>query len=349
MIIWLAATATPQFTPILNTLAQVYSLPLSVYYMSRGSEGRGWGDLNIQHPHEYHTRRGWLRDLLTGIIHARRCSTEAIVVLGYSTPFAMGLLLGSRISGVPVFTMSDSNYEQECQKSLVHRILKHLLLRVLYSRRTRVWVVGRLNSRYWRLYGLRNQRFVHFESPIPEHEGSRQSEFVSGASHGVTVLYVGRPASEKRVQDAVLAVQSLRAEHIDVSLRLVGSKPDESILGSECPEGWLQLVGPVPHCDLSREYRRADVLVLPSDVEPYGLVVREALQFGLPVVATNAVAAAKELCDRGWNIVPPRDPRALAFALRHAINLGVRWPPMHPIDTSSFYAQELAVCRSKKD
>ena len=72
---------------------------------------------------------------------------------------------------------------------------------------------------------------------------------------------------------------------------------------------------------LAHAYGAADVLVLASRVEPYGMVVTEALARGLPVVATTAGGLPEAL---GWSsdgrrpglLVPPDDSRALAAALR---------------------------------
>ncbi len=71
-------------------------------------------------------------------------------------------------------------------------------------------------------------------------------------------------------------------------------------------------------------YAAADVLVLPSIPtrtfrEPWGLVVNEAMNRGLPIIASDAVgAAAGGLVRDGRNglIVPAGDPVALAAALR---------------------------------
>lgn len=74
--------------------------------------------------------------------------------------------------------------------------------------------------------------------------------------------------------------------------------------------------------ELARSYATADVLVLPSRGETYGMVVAEALARGLPVVAT-AVGGVPEAVGYGAGgtrpglLVPPDDPAALRDALRN--------------------------------
>jgi glycosyltransferase involved in cell wall biosynthesis len=79
--------------------------------------------------------------------------------------------------------------------------------------------------------------------------------------------------------------------------------------------------GPRTGADLDRSYVAADVLVLASRAEAYGMVVTEALARGLPVVATD-VGGVPEALGRGVDgtppglLVPPGDAVALGDALR---------------------------------
>jgi glycosyltransferase involved in cell wall biosynthesis len=83
----------------------------------------------------------------------------------------------------------------------------------------------------------------------------------------------------------------------------------------------VRFAGPRVEADLERSYASADLLVLPSRAETYGMVVTEALARGLPVVATDVGGVAEALGHGGRGIrpgllVPPGDPAALAEALR---------------------------------
>jgi glycosyltransferase involved in cell wall biosynthesis len=64
-------------------------------------------------------------------------------------------------------------------------------------------------------------------------------------------------------------------------------------------------------------YAAADVFVLPSENEPWGLAVNEAMCAGLPIVTSDAVGCAVDLVQDGVNgaIFPVADGKALAGAL----------------------------------
>ena len=114
-------------------------------------------------------------------------------------------------------------------------------------------------------------------------------------------LYVGRLSEEKGVLELVEAAQGL-------PLVVVGDGP----LRDRVPEA----LGFVPPAQLGPYYERAAVVVCPSRREGYGVVAREAMAYGRPVVAT-AVGGLPDAVENELTglLVPPRDPAALRRAL----------------------------------
>ncbi|MFI7284522.1 glycosyltransferase family 4 protein [Micromonospora chersina] len=83
----------------------------------------------------------------------------------------------------------------------------------------------------------------------------------------------------------------------------------------------VRLAGPRTGDDLAAAYAAADLLVLPSRRETYGMVVTEALARGVPVLASDTGGLPGTLGrspdgERPGLLVPPADPAALAGALR---------------------------------
>ncbi|MFD6099245.1 glycosyltransferase family 4 protein [Nocardiopsis flavescens] len=86
-------------------------------------------------------------------------------------------------------------------------------------------------------------------------------------------------------------------------------------------DGRVALPGPLTGADLDAAYAAADLLVLPTRAETYGMVVTEALARAVPVLASGVGGVPEALGrdpggDRPGLLVPPDDPGALADALR---------------------------------
>lgn len=87
----------------------------------------------------------------------------------------------------------------------------------------------------------------------------------------------------------------------------------------------FRLVGRVPHADMPRWYRSADVLVAAPWQEEFEPSTLEAMACGVPIVGTAVGGLTETIVDGlTGDLVPPRDPRALGGALRRLVNDKVR-------------------------
>jgi len=134
------------------------------------------------------------------------------------------------------------------------------------------------------------------------------------------VLYGGKLIPKKRPMDLLEAYCRVIAE-IPAALVLLGDGSEHDRLASVIASRNLRhafITGFVNQGEIPRYYAAADILVLPSGHEPWGLVLNEGMCFGLPVVASDAVGGAPDLVHPGENgfVYPSGDVGALAGALR---------------------------------
>lgn len=336
MIRWILVHPAPQTAHVLNSLA-LAGLPIQADYLAMDSRGRGWGDLPLCHQWREVGIDNSASMLLRGLRSGLDRRMSALVSHGYASAYQVGALLGARINRKPVFMRSDSSHHQELLKGKGKRRAKSAFLRLLLSRkRTVAWTVGADNEKYWRQYGVDRTTFIPFESPVPDTSVQRPAVEASGNA-SPTILYVGRLHEVKGLRELWAAGEWLHGQGVDFHLRLVGAGPLDCLFRN-LP--WATLVGPLQRSELAAEFIAASALAVPSRSEAYGLVVREALQFGLPVVATTVVTAARELCDHGWNIVA-NDPLKIADALILGL-VEPRWVQTPLIDVAAQYAEALA-------
>ncbi|WP_210493904.1 glycosyltransferase family 4 protein [Microvirga antarctica] len=81
----------------------------------------------------------------------------------------------------------------------------------------------------------------------------------------------------------------------------------------------IALAGAVTETVLDAAYAQADIFVLASHFEGFGMVLTEALARGLPIITTTGGAAAETVSDQAALKVPPGNVSALQIALRHLI------------------------------
>jgi glycosyltransferase involved in cell wall biosynthesis len=81
----------------------------------------------------------------------------------------------------------------------------------------------------------------------------------------------------------------------------------------------IETPGAVSSSRLAMLFADADLFVLASRFEGYGMAYAEALSYGLPVIGTTAGAIPDTIPQRAGLLVPPDDPSALAAALRGVI------------------------------
>lgn len=129
----------------------------------------------------------------------------------------------------------------------------------------------------------------------------------------------------RRKAHDVLIEALAKIKHLDWSVRLVGGVDFDpawttllknKVLSYELEQRIL-FVGNV--VDPTKEYTGADLFVLPSLFEGYGMAFAEALSFGLPIVAARAGAVPDLVPDSAGTLVPPGDATALAAALQHLL------------------------------
>ena len=129
------------------------------------------------------------------------------------------------------------------------------------------------------------------------------------------ILSVGRPSLLKGTHVLAEACRLLKSRGVPFECRVVG--PLEVDVSHSLFEGPSYL-GQVPRTQVGEEFRRADIFVLPTLADSFGLVHLEAMACGVPVITTPHCGSIVRDSLDGF-IVPIRDAISLADRIQHLL------------------------------
>lgn len=249
---------------------------------------------------------------------------DAIVICGYSNPTAILAMLWLRMHRRPFFIEVDGGLIRE-DSPMKYRIKKWLI-----SGASGWLSSGKQTSRYLMHYGAREEAIREypftslFASDLREQVLPREEKLAIRQELGIPeahmVLAVGQFIHRKGFDVLLKAAAELPQ---DVGVYFVGGLPTEEYLSMQKELGLthVHFVGFQKKDELRRYYDAADLFVLPTREDIWGLVVNEAMACGLPVITTDGCVAGLELVEDGVNgrLVPVGDEKQLAKAIRQTL------------------------------
>jgi glycosyltransferase involved in cell wall biosynthesis len=244
----------------------------------------------------------------------RKGKYDLVILQSWTNVTWLVAFLAGRLYGSKVVFMTDENILAKDKKPFWKKILKRLLIGdILFKSASGFLTSGTANEQLYEYFAVPKQKLFRFsfswgynyvlrkaDELLPQRSALRESmgihpdEFV--------VLYVGRLAKEKNLFTLLDGYQSLSHQH--KKLLLVGSGPlvseiQDYINANHIPN--VSFMGFQDRSAIFHFYAVADVLVLPSSYEPWGIVVNEAMCFKLPIVASDRVGAAVDMVKDGEN------------------------------------------------
>jgi glycosyltransferase involved in cell wall biosynthesis len=268
------------------------------------------GEPPIQHrPAEF------LRDWRKGkamIDWLRQIRVNAAIIAGSKDPGLLRTMRWCVRHDVPFFLIADSNVHGDKTGGHKARLKQWFLRRIVQAARG-ILVCGSAGKEYYRRYGAtEGQLFVVPYEPDyelfqkPDQEILREVRAKFGLQPGVRrIVYSGRLVPVKRIDLLIDAFAAIAESRPEWELLIVGDGPLRGELQSRVPHTLNARVRWLGFCADSAQigaiYRYCDVLALPSQDEPWGIVVAEALAAGLAVVASDVVGAAVDLVKSNVN------------------------------------------------
>ncbi len=229
----------------------------------------------------------------------RRCRM-VFIGIGYDQPDIIALSWLLWLCGGKVVLLSDSKFD-DYARTLGFEVIKSLL----FAPYGAAIVAGRRHMSYLRLLGFRRR------TVLPGYDGVSIERIRAQAGGALApggspyaarpFIYVGRFVEKKNLLELVdgFAGYAKATAAPPRRLVLVGSGPLEGAIRQRASElgitGYLDFPGFLGAQEVSRLLADALALVLVSSVEQWGLVVNEALAFGLPAIVSGPVGSRDAL------------------------------------------------------
>lgn len=205
---------------------------------------------------------------------------DELIVGGYDNIIAWTSMLVSpkRKNGVII----ESTYRETQKKGL-----KTFAKRFFFRRVSKTYVCGKSHSDLVKAFGFKGRiidigtvGFIRRVLQPPYEERKEVKKFI----------FVGRLT---RVKNLEWLIERF-AQHSELDLTIIGAGELEVKLKSIAPDN-VHFLGAIANTDLPHYYKEADVFVLPSLSEVFGLVVEEALNNGTPVLLSHMIGCQDNL------------------------------------------------------
>lgn len=328
-VLFVSNIPSPYNVDYLNALGTLRSVT-AVFEREHSSErDKSWKDFNAQNFSCQILKGisvGKDKAISLGVLgYIHRFRKEHIIIGNPLTPTGMIALLYCRLFRIPFILQSEGGFRGS-GKGLKEKFKKFLMTKA------RLYLSGmRGESEYFLGYGatadkLRWYPFTSLqadaidEKPVSA-EQQQQARELLGIPEPQMVISVGRPIPVKGFD---VLLEAKRALPEDVGLYFVGGKATEEYLRF-IETHRLKNVHFVEHCSyetLRKYYHAADLFILATRGDTWGLVINEAMANGLPVITTNRCVAGLQLIEEDVNgyIVPVDDSLAMAEKIKQLLD-----------------------------
>jgi len=261
---------------------------------------------------------------------------DAVVIMSWMNPTWWLAFIACMRFDIPLFLMTDANVNAENLKSAWKALVKRFVLGKFFFPFTSGFLcAGTSNRRLYEFYGVPVRKLFPFVyswgySPVrTEAKRLLNRKMALRTKHNlpldaIIVLYCGRFSAEKGSVELINAFKMVPQSN--KALVLVGNGvlmgQMKALLDPEDLES-VYFMGFQNRNEIDEFYELADILVLPSRKETWGMVVNEGLCFSLPVIVSDQVGSGADLVVNGLNgyVFPSANVEALSAAIAKFIDL----------------------------
>lgn len=259
---------------------------------------------------------------------------DAVLLYGWNSFPNWLAFIFAPLVGTKIILTGESPLSQELKKSKLILAVKSVVLKIVFWLSSAIMYIGKENKKFYEFYNVpenklffmpyavENERFIEEKNKL----FGKRDEFrkkLNILTDTTVILFTGKLFQKKRPMDLLRAYSEIKDEK--KTLVFVGDGEQRNDLEKFVEEDKLEnvhFVGFKNQTELAEFYILSDVFILPSGAgETWGLVVNEAMCFGLPVIVSDVVGCGADLIRQGENgyIFPCGDVGSLKNSLEAII------------------------------
>lgn len=331
-VLFLTNIPSPYRVDFFNELGKLCELTVVYERNSASDRDRKWVSSNAVTFEEIYLKSMNIKDdngLDPRVIrYLKKDKFDVIVVGGYSTPTAMLAILIMRLKKIPYILNADGGFIR-CD-----RLITFVIKRFFIGGATTWLSTGGETNKYLQHYGADLKRIytypftsIYTEDILAQEITKDQKEKLKeqlGIADKKVVISIGQFIHRKGFDLLLKAWEHINQNIQDASLYIIGGEPTKDYIDLVQSRGLknVNFIGFKTKQELIIYFRIADIFVLPTREDIWGLVINEAMAFGLPVITTDKCIAGLELIEDGVNgfLVPSDDSDTLAKRMRELLD-----------------------------
>lgn len=253
---------------------------------------------------------------------------DVLLVHGYDTMSSVIAFVAAKIIGSKILWRGEAAIRPNTRQGVIRKLVKSYVLPIYFRYCDAIMFSCAGNRLYLEQFSINPQKLFFMPCAVDNkffrrHEARHAGKVDTirdelGIRSSVMVIaFVARFTQRKRPLDLIEAVSMI--DHKDIHVLFVGDGPEREEMEQLLAKHRVSytITGFVGQNKLAAYLAIADLFVISSDYDASPKSLNEALNFGLPVIVSDAVGTAADLVRDGWNgfVFPSRDLKTLSSRL----------------------------------
>jgi glycosyltransferase involved in cell wall biosynthesis len=233
----------------------------------------------------------------------REKKIDLCLILGWNNLFYLKAIFWSFFFGVPIIARAESNLLKK--DSLIKKTLKKIVFYIFFKLFHKFLYIGKANYDFYKNYGVSNEKLIpgpysvdnNFFNNFKINKIKIKSE-LKISKNKIIYIFSGKFIPRKRPLDILYAILDLREKKLNYHFIFIGDGQQKKECIDFAKKNCLSnitFLGFVNQRKIREYYAIADIIIMPSEYETWGLAVNEAMASGCACIVSNKCGCFKDL------------------------------------------------------